>query len=213
VNEYCRRVIRVLAAGLVALLGAGCAHRPKDPSADLRSLADALAGHDPHAVWARLSDSTRARVPAPAFGRSWTETAAERAALAAQIRRAVEQHAVHLAASVVSDSDVATLEQDPDGWKVATPRPSGRGAPSPDDALRRFLAALEAHDFDAFLRLLGEPLKSLVERELADRVAGLHAAAGKPLVIDGDHAHIQYDARHHVDLRRENGQWLVVDFN
>ena len=43
--------------------------------------------------------------------------------------------------------------------------------------------------------------------------AATPAPARKPVATEGDHAQIRYDARHHLDLRRENGQWQVVDFN
>jgi hypothetical protein len=187
VNEYCRRVLR---AACAALLLAGCAQsRPPDPAAGLKSIADRLA-HQP--------------------GDAWT---VERHQLADRLRAAAQKRAVTVHAEVESGGQVAGLAWEDERWRLTSVRPTARGAPTPEEALRRFTAALEAHDLDSLLHLLGEPLKSLVERELADRLAGLRAIAGKPVATDGDHAQIRYDASHHLDLRRENGQWQVVDFN
>jgi hypothetical protein len=199
---------------LVVLALAGCAHgRAPDPAPSLRSLADVMAAQDADAAWARLDRATRDRLSVAAFRAGFAASAAERADLAAALRRAADRGGVRLTARVGSPAEVASLTRGDEGWRVASPRPTGKGAPTPDEALRRFVQALEARDFDAFLRLLGEPLKSLVERELTDRVSALRGALGKPVAIEGDHAHIRYDARHHLDLRRENGQWQVVDFN
>jgi len=207
----------VLRAGCAALVitWAGCALKaasPADPAASLRVLADALSRSDPHQLWSKLSASARARTSEAELAAAWAACAAERAQSAGRIRAAAGGQVV-LRAEIEAAGQVMPLAWEDRRWRVASARPSARGAPTPEEALRRFTAALEAHDLDGVLRLLGEPLRSLVERELAERLTGLKAAAGQPVAVDGDHAQIRYDTHHHLDLRRENGQWQVVDFN
>jgi hypothetical protein len=209
VNEYCRLVLRAVCAALILT---GCAHPlPPDPAASLKVLADALTRADPAALWPRMSANTRARVSEAELASAWTESVVERALLADRLRTFGRASAMR--AEVDSGGDLATLVHEKHGWRLSSPRPAARGAATPEEALRRFTAALEAHDLDALLRLLAEPLKGLIERELTERITGLRAAAGRPISSDDEHAQIRYDARHHLDLRRENGQWQIVDFN
>jgi hypothetical protein len=188
------------------------AARP-DPAGRLGALADALGRPDGRAMWSRLTRETRAQSTERTFLETWSGSAAERAQLADRLRAAASHRAVETHAELDSAGQLERLVFEDDRWRLEAARPTTRGASTPEEALRRFTAALEAHDLDALLHLLGDPLRTLVERELNDRLSGLRATVGQPVATDGDHAHVRYDAHHHIDLRRENGQWQVVDFN
>jgi hypothetical protein len=179
----------------------------------LTALADALVRPDPRVLASRLSSATRARLPERSLQDEWPATAAERSQLADRLRAAASRHARAAHAEVESAGQVERLVFEDDRWRLESTRPTALGASTPEEALRRFAAALEAHDLDAFLGLLADPLRTLVERELTERLSGLRATLGQPVATDGEHAHVQYNTHHHIDLRRENGQWQVVDFN
>ena len=87
------------------------------------------------------------------------------------------------------------------------------GAATPEEALKRFAEGLEDRNFDTILQILADPLKVVVEREIAERLARAREALGKPVTVEGERARIRFDARYHLDLVKENGQWRIADFN
>jgi hypothetical protein len=196
------------------LLLAGCAH-PTLPRPDgtLRAYAAAVARDDPHTAWQLLAGPVRARVSEERFAEEWRASVAERTAQAELVKQAASRGRVTEAASLRGDNWSVPLVRDPPGWRLASPRRSPLGAATPEEAVRRFAAALEEHNVDAILQLLADPLKTVVERELADRLARARGVVGKPVTVEGDHARVHFDQRYHIDLIRENGQWRIADFN
>jgi hypothetical protein len=207
VNEYCRRV-RIAA---LALALCGCAHAPlPDPAGALEAWRRAVERDDPHAAWQLLSADTRAKIAEPAFIAEWRATSDERHAQAEALRTAPRPRQQ---ADVLANGRVTRLTREADGWRLDSPRASEPGARAPEEALRRFVQAIEERNFDAFLRLLAEPLRALVERELSDRLAGLRTVVSKPIAPEGQRATVRYGSRYHIDIVEENGQWRVSDFN
>ena len=202
------------------LLGSACGHgRPLSPSASadptglLQAWSRAVARNDPHAAYGLLSSATRAQLSELAFTTEWRASAEERQTQATELHAQAGKRAWRETAQVVSGGRTSPVVRESVGWRIGSPRRTDLGAPTPEDALKRFVQALEERSFDAFLRLLAEPLRGVVERELADRLTGLRTAVGKPIAVEGEHARVRYDSHYHIDLRRENGQWQVVDFN
>jgi hypothetical protein len=196
------------------LLLSACATAPSaDPSSLLQAWTRAVDRNDPHAAYALLSSGTRAQITEAAFTIEWRASAEERRAQAAALRAQTGKHSWRETAQVVSAGRTSPVVRESVGWRIGAPRRTDVGAPTPEDALRRFVQALEERSFDAFLRLLAEPLRGVVERELAERLTALKTAVGKPIAVEGEHARVRYDPRYHIDLRRENGQWQVADFN
>jgi hypothetical protein len=195
-----------------ALLLTACAHRAApDVRAPLRAWAEAARRDDPHAAWLLLSAAERKRVPEAQFRATWVASRAERDERAAALAAAPLE--VAMVADVKVGDRTTRLLREPDGWRLVAPKWTVLGAATPEDALARFVRALETRDLDAVLSLLSEPLRNAVESELGDRLARLRGVLGKPIPVDGTRARVQYDARYHVDLVQENGQWSVADFN
>ena len=110
--------------------------------------------------------------------------------------------------------------RDADRWRVAAVHPLEPGGDTPEDALRRLVAALDARDFDALVGLLAEPLRTTLQQALDDRVARLKTALRHGGIESqggasgsGSTARLRYDTRYHLDLVQENGRWRVADFN
>jgi Glu-tRNA(Gln) amidotransferase subunit E-like FAD-binding protein len=109
--------------------------------------------------------------------------------------------------------------RDPDRWRIAAVHPLEPGGDTPEDALRRLIAAIEARDFDALVAILADPLRTTLEQALGDRLSRLKSAlrhgsfemAGAN--SSGSTARLRYDPRYHIDLILENGRWRVADFN
>jgi hypothetical protein len=203
---------------LALLAAASCARAPEprsDSTTVLGLFAAASARNDPHAAYQLLSTTTRAQRSETDFAAQWKASARE---LASQERRMrvvaaagpLPRHAeIHFA-----DGRTLALTRDAEGWRLMAVRPSDTDASSPQEALRRFVDALESHDFDALLRLLAEPLRGTVEQALGERLEHLRRAVRSGgIETSGDHARLRYDSRYHLDLVRENGQWRIADFN
>jgi hypothetical protein len=205
------------AAALVAAmaLASGCAHGPRQAGVDPANLlglwSDAVSRDRPATAYKLLSPSLRAHLTEGDFGAAWRAALPD---LQAQRDALRTRTALRAASAQLPDGRALALVREGDGWRLASPRPSSGGGDTPEDAVRRLLAAVEAHDFDAILALLAEPLRSTLEQALGERVERLKAALRKgPLDSAGTPARIRYDARYHLDLVQENGKWRVADFN
>jgi hypothetical protein len=198
---------------ILAALLSGCASvpRPEASTVVARYLASE-ARDDPEGAYALLSESARKQLSKGEFVARWRASVAERqaqaGALKARLEKLEERAEIELA-----DGRVAALAREGRGWRLAAPRPLAPGASTPEEALARLVRALEERDFDAMLSLLGEPLRSVVERELGARLARLREARGRGLQIDGERARLRYDSHYYIELRRDSGRWRVVDFN
>ncbi len=200
------------AGGILVVLWAGClppAH--PDTRASLRAWTDAVDKDDPAVAWRLVSAQARRTTSETEFTRKWRELAEERREQAAALRhpgaQPIENARIRLGARV------AQVVREPGGWRVLSPKLERVGASTPEEALARFVRALEARDFDAALQLLGDPLRGALERELNDRLSRLRTLVGKPIPVDGERAKLRYDSRYLIELIKENGAWQIHDLN
>jgi hypothetical protein len=205
--------MRVCALAVVATLG--CAHRapPRtiDPDPALAAWSQAIARNDAHAAYHLLSSSLRERQSEADFALQWKAAQPD---LSAQKDALAAGHAVQRAAGELTDGRAWPLAREGSEWRVDAVRPLEPGGDTPEDALRRLVAAVETRDFDAVLALLAEPLRTTLEEALAERLARLKAAVKRGgLEATGAAARIRYDPRYHLDLVQENGRWRISDFN
>ncbi len=201
------------AAVLLLIAAGGCAARAPapNPSSVLAAWSSAIAHDDARAAWRLLSRDQRARMPEDEFLVRWRNTVEERQSQAARFKAA--SNFTEHAKITAGDGSTAALALEAGQWRPTAARATEPGASTPEEALGRFLHALEQRNFDALLGLLSDPLRGLVERELSERVQHLKQALGQPVAVDGDVARVHYEPRFHVDLKRENGVWRVADFN
>ena len=210
-------------APIVAMLAAfGCAHAPAasrpsaDPEPALVAWQKAIADNDARAAYRLLSSSLRARVSESDFALQWKAAQVD---LSAQEDALHAGHAVRRASGEIADGHAWPLVRDGDRWRLAAVHPLAPGGDTPEDTLRRLIAAVEERDFDALLGLLAEPLRATLEQAIADRVGRLKAAVRRGgLEMTGSDnlgstARLRYDTRYHLDLVQENGRWRVADFN
>ena len=200
--------MRTVALG-VLLLGSGCARHQPTPADTLALLASAIEHDDPHAAWLLVARSTRPREEE--FARVWRATRPEQAARAEALRAA---EAPRQRARVrATDGKIVALAHEPAGWRLIAPG-SGESVPAtPEEALRRFVDALERRDMETLLALLSDPLRGLVERELSERAAGLRQLLGQKLTIEGDRVRVPYGGRHYLQLERGLSGWRIANFN
>jgi hypothetical protein len=194
----------------VLLIGCGHGGGPA-PNNAVRAWLAAQSRDDPHAGWRTLARA--ARPPEGEFVSRWRATGEERRAQASALGPLAARPPAERARALWSDGRQAELVREAAGWRLWTPRIASPGAASPEDALRRFAEALERHDLDGLLDLMADPLRSQLERELADRLSRVKASLNKDIRVEGNKARIRLDERYYLDLTRENGRWRVSDFN
>jgi hypothetical protein len=207
--------MRALAVVAVTLLLFGCARMPRrsasDPGVLVRAWAQAIARDQPSDAWKLLTPELRARVSETDFRIAWRSALAD---LAAQEQAIGNRWSVRQADAELPDGRALPLAREGGLWRIAAARPIAVGGETPEDTVRRLLAAIEAHDFEAVLALLAEPLRATIEQAMGERVERLRAALRRgPLDSSGNPARIRYDARYHLDLIQENGRWRIADFN
>jgi hypothetical protein len=201
---------RLLCCALVL----GCARGPgSPPSGGLRTWLTAQAHDDPRAAYRTLSRELQRTLSPEQFAARWRASAEERRAQTAALAALATQPGEERARGLWADGAEAKLAREPAGWRMAAARITLSGAASPEDAVLRFAAALERHDLDGLLDLLGDPLRTQVERELMERLQRLKGALHKEIQVNDNKARLRLDERYYLDLTRENGRWRVSDFN
>ncbi len=198
----------------LAILLVGCAHHhdPRvDPALTLRAWSEAIGHDDPHTAYMLLSSSLRSRLSEADFTLQWKAAPSELTEQQDALRSAT---VARQAALRQRDGRALVAVREEGRWRLTSPRPADEGAATPAEALQLLIAAVDARDFDALLRVLAEPLRSSLEQALDDRLEKLRAAVKKGgIEISGEHAKIRYDSRYHIELIEENGRWRVRDFN
>jgi hypothetical protein len=198
---------------LLAIVAGGCARGAGPaPNTAVKAWLQAASRDDPRAAYQLLAASLRRKLSEEEFTNRWRASAEERKTQATALGPLATRPPVERGRALWSDGRQAELVRD-GGWRLTTPRIAAGGAPSPEEAVRRFAEALERHDLDGLLDLLADPLRSLVERELADRLTRLKTALNKEIQVDGKRARIRLDERFYLELRQEGGRWRVSDFN
>jgi len=202
----------------ISILLIGCAHAPPpEPGEALAAYASALERNDARAAYALLAPPVRAHTSEADFAARWRSSTEERRAQAAELRaslrgpRAIDEWA----AVVFPDGGRVPLARDDDGWRLTSTALGEAHAATPVEALRQLAQALEARRFDLVVNLLGEPLRSEVERQLRERLEQLRAALdqGRELEVVGDRARLQYGPGFRIDLHRQGGEWRIHDLN
>ncbi len=197
---------------------AGCGHAPPPgPEEAIRGYLRALEQDDPDVGWSLLSASAQAHTSREDFIRRWRESRTERQEQAARLRsEAASPTALSQWAAIgFTDGTRVPLRREAGGWRLVGTTLGELRAATPEDALRALAQALESRRYDLLLAVLGGPLRSEVERQLRERLERLRGALQKGAAIEvtGDRAHLQYDPRFRVELKRQDGEWRIYDLN
>lgn len=204
------------------ILWAGCATSHRGRAEDtLRSYASAIARDDAGAAYQLLSPALSRRLSPEEFSKQWRENRRE---LDDQ-RRQIEQQ---LAAAPRNLSEYAvvrlsqgstlrlTAEKETWGrvWRLGDANLQTVFAPTPQDALKLLLSAVEQRSYLALLRLLSEDERRALEAQISERIERLRASLVKPTIeVRGDRARIEYDPRFFIELVREGNSWRIADLN
>ncbi len=196
----------------------GCGHQPPpSPEPMLRRYMQALVSDNPRGAYQLLDGPTQEKLPYPRFLYEWRNNPTERAEQAAALKkRLAEPVTVH--AVVKGGARQATFLWVPGrtgSWVLLDPDLRAARPESPEEALRILVAAADERSYEAVLRVLSPSQRALIETELRERIGLMRAALsrGRQAEVNGNTARYEYDPRFHVELRKEQGAWWVVDLN
>lgn len=217
-SGYSQRMLRPLLL-IAAAASAACAGGRSDGSAGIaRALARATTDDDARAAYTLLSRKVQQRVSFDEWTRRWKETRGERARQSTALEVAVKGGATlgERARLHVDESEVTSLVREGDGWRLETPLLVAGGAPTPEEALRRFADALDERSFGAVLRLLTAERQAHVRQAVDGFAGGLREHAAELVETTPDRATLVWtdgNKRWRVVLVREQGSWRIEDFS
>lgn len=195
----------------------GC--RPEaDPYHPKTALADYVShveDNDAKAAYQMLSKKIRRGLSFEAFARKWKKNYAELRVQAADIKKRLGKHKlyeVHARLTLGKRRSV-TFNHESRRWRIVAGVGGGVDAPTPRDAIRGLVKALESKNFSAFLKLMSSERRKQFLKEINLRLEKLKANVDRDIEVTGNRARLQYDPRFWIMLLKENGAWRVVEFN
>jgi hypothetical protein len=212
-----------LCALLLQVLGSGCGGRgvPRSPEDVVHAFAAALAEDRLERAYKLLSPAQRESLSYDDFKKKIHTNPSESKALSQalrQVRRVRVQALVELA-----DGRQLMLAQEGSKFGIDEPLSDFYSQASPRDALRSFVAAVEASRWDVLLALmpaadrdqldaaaLEHSLSSRIE-ELTRLAALLATALDAPIEIVGERATLSYGESFSMRFVRESDGWKVED--
>lgn len=198
----------------VALASIACSSSsipsPKDA---VSAYADAAKRGDADAIYEMMSDKAKRALSKEEVRKMVAE---ERAELADQ-SKAVTSPGVGVKARAnvkYADGEAASLELDDQGvFKVGAADALPAGARTPEQALDELRRVLARRSYAGLMRVLSPATRAAIEADLRSLVEGLSHPEGLDVIVTGDAATVQVPGGHEVKLKRENGVWMVDDFD
>jgi hypothetical protein len=209
------------AAGAVVLLAAfagGC--RPALPADTVARYGAALEREDYRSAYDQLSAEYRGRVPFERFRQDMAGAPRESRAAGRALQERARSWGPQAEVPVGLD-ERAVLKREAGGWRLLAPPAEPYRQDSPRAALRAFVRAVEAGRWDVLAALAPARVRDQVTADKVrqywtslgpDRtralLGNLRLAMERPIIEEGDEAHIVQDDRQ-VRLVREGGLWRV----
>lgn len=211
--------LAMIASSVLCLLWAagGCrqAADPYHPKTALAQYVRHIQANDSKAAYGMLSKKLRRGLSYEAFARKWKKNYTELRIQAADILKQLgkhKQYEVHAQMKIGQRKNVAFSHEDKH-WRIVAGVGGGVDAPTPREAIRALVKALESKNLSAFLKLLSSERRKRFVREMTLRLEKLKANLDRDFEVTGNRARLQYDPRYWIMLVKENGAWRVVEFN
>ncbi len=212
-----------VAAAVLGLAVAGCAHAPPSPGDALAAFGAALARGDLRAAYALTSRDLQRRMPFEAFAAGFRGAGAEAPALGQRLQAEAPRVPPRVEVELATGERVPLVFEG-GGWRVDGPVYEAWGQETPRAAVRTFVRALDARRYDVLLRLVpdrergaltAEGLRAFWEGRDAEAhrqlLVKVRAALATPLVESGDEARLPLGGDGEVRLAREAGGWKVEE--
>jgi hypothetical protein len=196
------------------MLLAACANTSGGgPQETLRRYVEAVVEDRPAEAYALLDESVRKQMTPSEFTARWKGLRDELLVQAGQLKTAVEKPISARAQVTLRSGGHASLSLTNDIWRIEDGVAFSGGAATPADALRAFVRAVEARNYEAVTRLLARSVRENIERDITERTAKLKQALNQEIEVTGGRARLQYDAKFKVELIQEDGEWRIQDLD
>lgn len=211
--------LAMIASSILILLAAvgGCrkAADPYHPKTALSQYVRHVQANDSKAAYGMLSKTVRRGLSYEVFARKWKKNYAELRIQAADIQKQLGQHKQYkvLAHMKLGRSRSIAFSHEDKHWRIVTGVGGGVDAPTPREAVRALVKALESKNLSSFIKLLSNDRRKRFVREMNLRLEKLKANLDRDFEVTGNRARLQYDPRYWIMLLKENGSWRVVEFN
>jgi hypothetical protein len=170
----------------------------------------------PDKAYALLSERARRSLSKDEFTRRMRMYRPEALAQARALREAERRRQrMDLEAQVpLAPGQTGELVVEKRAWRLVQGLHRASSAATPQLALRSFVQAVERGDLERVLRMLSPRIRENLERELRQRVERLRMSLDKDsITILGNRAELRYDRQYRIQLVRENGEWLIANFD
>lgn len=196
---------------LVACL-AGCAsQRIPDPEEARRAYARAAQAGDGDALYAMMTEESRRSLGLDGARRGAADAKDELAARGQALAGPGVVARVE-ARTRFDDGEVVALTVEDGAPKLTHAHALPARARTPAQALDQLRRALARRSYAGLVRLLSKETRASMERDLSRLVTSLERPDALDVRVTGDKATVDLGGGHRVRLRREDGAWVVEDF-
>lgn len=204
-----------LAVWLIALAGgcsgAGSGSGPRDV---LQRYVEAVESDQPAVAYKLLHRNVRRTVSRAEFIRRWKEMRPE---LREQVRQLKKQRKLAVKANAVlrysSGIRMKLVYDKRRRWSLENGYPIAASTPTPEHAIRAFLAAVEQRNLRAVSKLLSAKRRQNVDERLDLWVSSLREALelADEIEVTGTTARLKFGSRYVIELVRQDGHWKVAN--
>ena len=193
----------------MASLLLGCAGAGKNgPQVTLRHYIAAIQSDRPEQAYELLDARVRRQVSKNAFVRRWRALRGELLVQAQQLEATLDRPPEIRARVGYGAALRPRLVFVDNQWKinedVTTPQTT-----TPVEALRAQIQAMEQQDYQGLVRLLSTAARTGLKDRLEKLKKGIHLE----IEVTGNRARLQYDPQYKIELRKEEGQWKIDEFD
>ncbi len=198
-------------ASLLACLSGCATQRIPDPEGARRAYAKAAESGDGDALYAMMTEESRRSLGVDGARRAVADARDE---LGARGRALAGDGVVARveARARFDDGEVAVLTIEDGAPKLTHAHALPARARTPAQALDQLRRALARRSYPALVRLLSRDTRAAMERDLSRLVTNLERPDALDVHVQGDKATVELGGGHRVRLRREEGAWVVEDF-
>lgn len=201
-------------AGLILLTASGCARSAAipDPEPAVEAYAAALERGDADAIYDMMSAESRRAISREELRRILKEQRPELAEHAKSVRAPGRE--ISARAEVrYDDGEIVSLDLVDGSFRVTAADALPAAAKTPAQALAQLRRVLARRSYAGLLRVMSPRTRSAIEGDLRSLVDGLGSPDSLPVEVVGDTATVEVPGGHRVQLRREDGVWLIDDFD
>ncbi|MEN9577817.1 MAG: hypothetical protein RJA70_826 [Pseudomonadota bacterium] len=212
ISGWVRIALLVLSSlgGAVSVLG--CAQKViADPRATAQAYAQAIQAGDAETLYALLNAEGRSALSPGEVQALLRASKPELLARAHQFAAAESE--IRAEGTVrFHDGEQAVLSLEDGAFRVRAAGVLPGGANTPEQVMLELRSALSRRSYSALSRVLTKQSRDELEDMLRSLSDGLKEPTALPLQTNADQVVVTVPGGHRVELRREDGQWKVQDF-